>query len=294
MRLGRFVQRVAGVVVLVGAAVVIVEAGVEDPAGPRSGTAATVGATAAGGRHLADPSRVRVATYNLHSGYDRDGDYSADRIAGVIRDAGVDVVGLQEVNALWAPLDRLIAYHGGGDMAGVFAPTERKWWRDAFGNGLMSRLPVGGWRAVPLPRHRSASGHRNLLVADVAVGAGRALRVIVTHVDRQAGRADQLREAVAAFLAAPAPAVLVGDLNTHASDPQLAALLVAPGVVEAHGPHGLRRGGQIDWIFARGAAVVAAGRVESDASDHDLLWADLDLRADPSATDPPTEVVRRD
>jgi endonuclease/exonuclease/phosphatase family metal-dependent hydrolase len=91
-------------------------------------------------------------------------------------------------------------------------------------------------------------------------------------------RAAQLASVIEAFLALPAPAIMMGDLNTLADDPQMARLLarddVHDAVAEALGRQAPQR---IDWILTRGLRGVASGVERNEASDHPLVWAELEL-----------------
>ena len=87
---------------------------------------------------------------------------------------------------------------------------------------------------------------------------GRTVHLLLTHLTRRddAQRQAQLRAVIDLFLSLAEPAVLLGDLNTEADDPQLARLLAAPGVEDAVGEH-LRRSRpgddpprRIDWIIS--------------------------------------------
>jgi endonuclease/exonuclease/phosphatase family metal-dependent hydrolase len=83
---------------------------------------------------------------------------------------------------------------------------------------------------------------------------------------------------IARFLALPEPAVLLGDLNSDANDPLIRGLLSTPGVCDAVGPKpGPNRAERIDWIIARGLRPVDAGIRDNGASDHPLVWAELEL-----------------
>ncbi len=55
------------------------------------------------------------------------------------------------------------------DMGWLFAPAERRFWHDSFGNGIVSRLPLTYWARLPMPRSADASAYRNFLFARVAV-----------------------------------------------------------------------------------------------------------------------------
>ena len=228
-------------------------------------------------------SAIRIGTFNIHGCKGLDGLRDPDRVALDL--AGFDFVGLNEV-------------HGGGfggtsnqaqtlgrhlAMAWLFAPAEFQWYgRRQFGNALVTRLPVTCWQRIPLPRKHDYS-FRNMLLADVC-HRGRTIRVLVTHVTQRDPRERrmQLDCVLKMFLALDEPAVLVGDLNTRRDDPAMQAALATPGVVDPVGellfPRELE---MIDWILVRGLRGVDAGIRSSGASDHTLIWAELEVATEP-------------
>jgi endonuclease/exonuclease/phosphatase family metal-dependent hydrolase len=235
-----------------------------------------------------------VATFNIRSGRGADNRCDLDRTAALL--GGLDLVALHEVRGPTPrrPLDQAAILGRKLNMPSLFAPSEIRFGREYFGNGLLCRPPVASWRRIPLPgtRHK---GQRNMVLARVAL-RGRTVSVLLTHLDPLVDREAQLEAALARFLSLEAPAVLLGDLNTPASDPRLRALLARADVCEAlggaPGPAGARR---VDWIFARGLRVADAGRVPNDASDHPLLWAELrPLPADRSAAAPSARATAPD
>jgi hypothetical protein len=71
----------------------------------------------------------------------------------------------------------------------------------------------------------------------------------------------------------------MGDLNTAADDPDLRRLLASPGVRDLVGETAARDSSRrIDWILARGLHSVQAGIVDTGASDHPLVWAEVECR----------------
>jgi endonuclease/exonuclease/phosphatase (EEP) superfamily protein YafD len=89
------------------------------------------------------------------------------------------------------------------------------------------------------------------------------------------------------FLALDEPAVLVGDLNTGRGDPAIQAVLAAPGVVDPVGGERLPdQSERIDWILVRGLRGVDAGIRDSGASDHPLIWAELEVATESDGDGP--------
>lgn len=222
---------------------------------------------------------IRVASFNIHGCKGEDGRRDLGRVAECLR--GFDFVALNEVHrALWRDTEdqasQIAAQLG---AASLFAPAESLWYGAVrSGNGLITTLPVSWWYRIPLPRTFDRS-HRNLVLACVE-HRGRPVHVLATHVVRRDDRERQaqLRAAIALFLCLAEPAILLGDLNSPADDLQIRQLLAVPGVEDPLRRRlGAEPAGRIDWILVRGLRTIDAGIVDHGASDHPLIWAELDL-----------------
>jgi len=189
-----------------------------------------------------------------------------------------DIVGLQEVHG-----GSLFDWRNGAEVLGqmlhmpyLFAPVERSWWHDDFGNGILCDPPVTRWERLPLSTSQSES-NRNMLRV-FCTWHNHPLAVIVTHLDRHADHDIELGAVIASFYDTPTPVILLGDLNIDAdpADPQLDNLrrdvLVTDALGQAMGANLQKTN---DWIFARGLRCVAGGLMDNDASDHKLAWAEL-------------------
>lgn len=225
-----------------------------------------------------DPARsFRIATFNIHGARGADGIRDIERTARQL--AGYDLVGLNEVHrgSLVARVDQAEQLGARLGLAWLFAPTERRWGRDDFGNGLLCRRADVSWQRIPLARPSSRS-HRNFIWARLPVGK-QTVNVLVTHLERgdTAERHLQLHSLGELFLAFAGPTVLMGDLNSTADDPELQQLLAAPGVCDALAEKQIQSPSRIDWILVRGLIVRDAGLVDQGASDHPLAWAELEV-----------------
>ena len=124
-------------------------------------------------------TRVRVATYNVHSGVGVDRRFRPERIAGVIDELGADIVALQEV---LSPVGGFDVHGHLREASGLHLVTmaTMQLAGGTFGNALLSRWPildlvehgltVGNRYLVPKltydeTRHEFAPGH--LLVQEV-------------------------------------------------------------------------------------------------------------------------------
>ena len=221
------------------------------------------------------PASIRVCTFNIHGGRDAAGRFDLERTAGCL--VGYDLVGLNEVHGAfpWQEGDQAQLLGNKLRLGWLFAPSERRWWNDDFGNGFLCSLPISGWRRIPLKGTRG-KGYRTLVEAQVELG-GRTLHTLVTHIDRVTDREEQLAAVIDAFLDLPEPAILMGDLNSTADDPLIQQLLNEPGVLDPLRESGAKSSRKrIDWIFTRGLRPVAAGITDTGASDHPAVWAELE------------------
>ena len=217
---------------------------------------------------------LRVGTYNIHSGRPEAGAENLNATAAVLRAADLDFIGLNEVAAGFQndQADGLGTRLG---MASVFVPTERRWWHGHFGNGILSRRPLGSILPIPLPGTQGKA-FRNMVLTSVVVN-GQAVRIVTTHLDRTVDRDRQLEVICDLFAGLAPPAILMGDFNTRVSHPTLAALIARPDVHDALTEQTGPAEGRIDHIFVRGLDCTAAALIESNASDHPHVWAELEL-----------------
>jgi endonuclease/exonuclease/phosphatase family metal-dependent hydrolase len=234
----------------------------------------------------AEHRSLRVASFNIHSGKGGDNHRDLNRTQ-VVLDHELDFAGLQEVRATpWSSRSDQAAELGHRlGLASAFVPTERHWWQDHFGNALLTRWPLGGVLRIPLPCTRGKA-FRNAVLVNVPLG-DRNVKFLVTHIDREGDREAQLKLVVDCFLALDPPAVLMGDLNSLGTDPQLVALRARSDVRSAlhDGMPGGPPDDTIDWLFHRGLKTVSAHVVEVTASDHPVLFAELALPDETASPD---------
>lgn len=276
----------AGVIMAIGAVGIYIQ-GSRQPAGPDSGSVLIQVDSVGPKTYQRDV--FRVGTFNIHGAKDAKGNPSMAGIARTIHH--LDVVGLNEVHGDGpgsGPSDNQAGELGRlMQMPWLFAPTEKRWGSDDFGNGLLCSIPVNYWQRITLPGTEQ-SGYRNSLLAVMEVN-GRPVRVMITHIDRSHDRIRQLSAVGQMFASLQEPAILMGDLNSDSSDATMRQLLSKPGVIDALGQLMGKDDppGRIDWILVRGLKVREAGLVDEGASDHPMAWAELQLLPDrPAETRP--------
>ncbi|HEY6984901.1 MAG TPA: endonuclease/exonuclease/phosphatase family protein [Rhodanobacteraceae bacterium] len=156
-------------------------------------------------------TRLRVATYNLHSGVGVDRRFGPSRIIEVINELHADVVALQEVLSPVRGFD-VHAHLGAETGLHLATMTTMPLAGGTFGNGLLTRWPMSS-----LAEHDLSVGTREPRGAiEATIGRGkRRLRVVATHLGlRAAERHQQLARLLAIVRSAPdQPTVLAGDFN---------------------------------------------------------------------------------
>ncbi|MGH2699442.1 MAG: endonuclease/exonuclease/phosphatase family protein [Actinomycetota bacterium] len=233
---------------------------------------------------------LTVATYNLRHCEGLDGVVDVDRAARILTGSGADVIGLQELDD---GLTRSGRTNQASDLAErlgftiAFHPTlERGDGR--YGLGLAAKDEVET-HFESLPR-RGKEEPRGAIV-----GHAKGAWFVITHLSRDRfSRATQTRALASLARGLDGPVVVMGDLNQTAGTlgPLTEAGLAGDGL--RHGtifrppPRGLRRvlgllglprPRQIDHVLARGGArVVRSWTIDSDASDHLPLVAEIRIR----------------
>lgn len=168
------------------------------------------------GRSLCPDSGVgvralRVATYNIHLGIGRDGQFRPERIARVIAELDADVVSLQEVGRNAKGFDMLAYLSAATGMHGIAGPTLLTPHGD-YGNAILTRhvpTEVQRWD-LSVPRREP----RGAIAIYMPLG-GELMRVIATHLGLMPGeRRRQIRKLLTCMhQTGSMPTVLMGDLN---------------------------------------------------------------------------------
>jgi endonuclease/exonuclease/phosphatase family metal-dependent hydrolase len=223
---------------------------------------------------------LRVATYNMHYGYDTDWRHTLEAQAEAIEESGADIVFLQEVdagrmtsygvdNALW------LSHRLG--MRAVFAPALE----GLSGVALLTRLPVSetGWSLLPSELEQTAMAHARVAL----VGGTLDAYGLWLGLD-DAERMRQI-EAAISTIGDGELVLLGGDMNTEPDSPVYQALqgaefvdpFVTTGNLPACSDPAIDPVKRIDYVWARGLDPVEAEVSPSLASDHRLVVVEFAL-----------------
>lgn len=242
---------------------------------------------------------LRVMTFNIHHAAGTDDVLDLSRVAQVIRDSRLDVVGLQEVDrhygarsnfvdqASWLAreLNMHVVYGANLDLDPLSPGQPRR----QYGTAILSNFPILDWDNTYLPRFANHE-QRGLLRARINV-RGVPVQVYNTHLQHNdaAERVAQA-QAITQLIGTPEESVvLVGDLNATPAAPEIrtfAENLVdaweAAGVGEGHTHPAEDPTHRIDYILQSGDVVartiaVVTSPVAATASDHLPVVADLAL-----------------
>lgn len=238
----------------------------------------------------AEPTVLRVVTYNLHHGEGTDGKLDLPRIAGVITALKPDLVALQELDVKTRRTGQVDQPAKLGELTGLHVAFGKAMDYDGgqYGNAVLSRRPIRETKTHALP---TADGHEPRCVLEVKVraGDGGAVTFLSTHLDHK-GTALRVRQAeriAALFADAAGPVILAGDLNAAPDSPPVRALRGWDDLTAGRGlltSPSTRPKRQIDYVLARPSGRVTATEAkavdEAVASDHRPVLAVVRIRAD--------------
>ncbi len=229
---------------------------------------------------------VRVMTYNLHNGFNTDGQLDLEELADVIEDEDADIIALQEVSRGWVingSADMLLWLSNRLDMPYVYGPSMGHSW----GNAILSRFPVTEWGKMDLPP-RDLPLLRQFTWADFDVGENQELRVIATHFHHpEDGGAERLLQAeeVLSFWNAHPQTIVLADLNAEPDWPEMlgfwrAGFSDALENVESRATFpSYEPVERIDYVLASSGLTLSDPSIpRSTASDHLPVVATVDLR----------------
>ena len=181
-----------------------------------------------------DDRRLRVMSYNIHIAKGMDGKIDLPRIAKVIKDADVDVVALQEVDAKTkrsgVEVDQLKELAKLTGMHGKFGKA-RDFDGGAYGQAVLSRKPIEKMEIHELPGAADAEQRVALLTTIPQPKPLPDLLFVATHLHHQGEehrlkQSKDLTQLLAPHMNKHNPALMVlGDLNAKPDSETMHGLL---------------------------------------------------------------------
>ena len=214
---------------------------------------------------------LRIATYNIHYGYDDSWHFTLDDIARTIKENEVDVIALQEVDT-----GRLTSYSVDDayylawrlGMHAIYLPTVEH----LTGIALLARGQVQDSGGAWVTSSREQTGF-----AFVKVQAGnQPVDVYGTWLGLSGENTERQIEEVLAKIGEHSPVALGGDFNAEPDSPVVTAVrdagfkdpFTSLGVEPPPTDPAIHPVKRIDYVWLRGFRPVNAWVLESTASDH--------------------------
>ena len=234
---------------------------------------------------------LRVMTYNIHVGVGMDKKLDLERIADIIENEHVELVGLQEVDRfvkrteLRDEILELVKLTG---MEFAFAHN-LDYQGGQYGVAILSRFPIQKIDHRKYENVREAE-RRGMLRVEVKID-NRIVNFVTTHLDYQYqdGRDFETQQMLKFLRNVKGPLIVTGDFNDETSGGAYKLMLARFQDAWTSAPAGDlglsypadKPSKRIDYIFTRTAdriRVIKAWTVNSLASDHLPVVADLELR----------------
>jgi len=176
-----------------------------------------------------DGQTLRIMTYNIHHCEGVDGKLDVERIAGVIRKQGCDLVALQEVDRNTTRSQRVDQLAELGRLTGLqpYFGKAIDYGGGEYGLGILSKLPIAETKIFQLP---SGAKREQRIAIEVVVQpkTGPRFVFVCTHLDHSSGendRTQQINELKKLFGGGPSQAILAGDFNCTSDKPELAPIM---------------------------------------------------------------------
>ncbi len=231
-----------------------------------------------------DLDQLRIMTYNIHHGEGVDGVLDLNRIAQIVLDYNVDIVGLNEV-------DLLMPRSGLANQTKVLAQKANRNYFFAsamsiglsqYGNGVLSSLPILNPTGELLPKFMKREP-RGFLKFTTKVGK-QNVQIIVTHLGlNPVERKNQLDYLAQTIQQIKDPLIMMGDFNTTPSSQAMKDFLKQTGLqVNSFEPTfpADKPELKIDYILTsiHWEVVIEPWSLSTLASDHLPLLATFHLR----------------
>lgn len=239
----------------------------------------------------AAPVTLRVLCYNIHHGEGLDGRLDLERIAQLITGQRADLVALQEVERGTERTGRRDLAAELGRLTGLIPHFVKNipYQGGEYGLAVLTRFPIK--RTAHTLLKKFGDGEQRGVQHVVVDLYGREVLFLNTHLDhrRDPAERDHSAEEIRGIVSAagPTPIILCGDFN--ATPESIAIRRIREFLTDAWSVVGKGPGHTVPvrqptrridyiWVSSPGVVPVSMEVLQSDASDHLPLVAELQLR----------------
>lgn len=165
---------------------------------------------------------VSILTYNIHHANppSKPGLIDVNAIANVIKQQGVDIVALQEVDVHTSRSG--VSLNEAEEIARItgmtaFFAKAIDYGGGEYGVAILSKYPMENMKNTPLPTDDATKGeHRTLATATIVLPGNKKIVFACTHLDAQGAdlnRQLQIKKILEVLKSESLPVVIAGDLN---------------------------------------------------------------------------------
>lgn len=232
--------------------------------------------------------RLRIMTYNIHSGRDAFGTLDLQRIENTIRSLNPDICALNEVRMRTEDVGACEQARALGERLGMrwaFAPA-MPYHGGEYGIGMLSRLPIQKTEFFPVPEvpaERREKRYEPRVLLRCEILAERPIAVYTSHYGLSDEEQQNAVELTLRHVREESlPVAFMGDLNMTPDHPLIQSLSCAlsDSAKEKHFPtfHALDPKIKIDYVFfSPEFRVLNTDAPFSAASDHFPLVTDVEI-----------------
>lgn len=231
---------------------------------------------------------VKVMSYNIHHGADREETDRLHEMGSFIKNSGADIIALQEVDSVCTRTKgvdqmKILAAITGMHYAFV---RHYAYQGGAYGMGILSRYPILNIRNKRLTLLKGTkSSSTAMIVADIVISKSKKVIMASAHFALDdSSRWVQAQEVVDYLRQEKMPVIFVGDLNAKPEAPEINYLKKyfvdtdTGNVFTFPAPHAERK---IDYIFVKKSNLKRVKNYRvfiNDLSDHLPVMADISLK----------------
>lgn len=177
--------------------------------------------------HFANAQSLRVMSYNIHHGTDKDEVNTLQEMGEFIKDSDADLVGLQEVDSLCNRSEQVDQMKELAEITGMYYAFQRHFEYDggAYGLGILSRFPIVSQQNDQITSIKNGEkGSLALLSTVISLPGGKEVKFATVHFALdQSTRLIQARESLG-FLDSKLPVILTGDFNAEPNSEEMELL----------------------------------------------------------------------